>query len=128
MPARNTLLLSLALGWAEVLGASAIYIGVNDVDYSGYPDCRPAFIAAFQQVVNLATKATVQGAPIRIRTPLQRMSKLDIVRRAVALNVPLEKTWRCYVDGDEPCGVCDSCRLREGAIVQVRREIASFES
>lgn len=122
VPARNTILLSLALGWAEVLGASAIYIGVNDIDYSGYPDCRPEFIAAFQQLINLATKATVQGATIQLQTPLQRMSKLDIVRRAFALNVPLEKTWSCYVDGDDPCGICDSCRLREEAIAQVRTE------
>lgn len=122
VPARNTILLSLALGWAEVLGASAIYIGVNDIDYSGYPDCRPEFIAAFQQLINLATKATVQGATIQLQTPLQRMSKLDIVRRAFALNVPLEKTWSCYVDGDDPCGICDSCRLREEAIAQVKTE------
>jgi 7-cyano-7-deazaguanine synthase len=92
------------------------------MDYSGYPDCRPEFIAAFQQVVNLATKATVQGATIKIQRPLQRMSKFDIVRRAFALGVPLEKTWSCYVDDDDPCGVCDGCRLREEAIAQVKTE------
>jgi 7-cyano-7-deazaguanine synthase len=122
VPARNTILLSLALGWAEVLEASAIYIGVNDIDYSGYPDCRPEFIAAFQQLVNLATKITVQGITIKIQAPLQDMSKLDIIRRAIALGVPLDKTWSCYVDGDKPCGVCDSCRLREEAIAQVKTE------
>lgn len=122
VPARNAILLSLALSWAEVLGAEAIYIGVNSLDYSGYPDCRPEFIAAFQQMANLATKATVQGATIQIATPLQHLSKLDIVRRAAALQVPLDKTWSCYRDGDQPCGVCDSCRLREEAIALVRQE------
>ncbi|MEZ4865684.1 MAG: 7-cyano-7-deazaguanine synthase QueC [Caldilineaceae bacterium] len=121
VPARNTILLSLALSWAEVLGATAIYIGVNDLDYSGYPDCRPEFIHAFQQVINVATKATVQGATIQIETPLQQLSKVDIVRRAFALNVPLDLTWSCYANGETPCGVCDSCRLREEAIAQVRR-------
>lgn len=120
VPARNTILLSLALSWAEVLGAQAIYIGVNSLDYSGYPDCRPEFIAAFQQVVNLATKATVQGASITIQTPLQQLSKVDIVRRALALQVPLEHTWSCYQDGEAPCGVCDSCRLRQEAMDFVR--------
>jgi 7-cyano-7-deazaguanine synthase len=126
VPARNTILLSLALGWAEVLGASAIYIGVNSIDYSGYPDCRPEFIAAYQSLIKLATKATVQGITIQIQTPLQHMSKLDIVRRAFVLGVPIGKTWSCYVDGDEPCGVCDSCRLREEAIAQVRQEMHSL--
>ncbi|MEZ4619430.1 MAG: 7-cyano-7-deazaguanine synthase QueC [Caldilineaceae bacterium] len=122
VPARNTILLALGLSWAEVLGAQAIYIGVNSLDYSGYPDCRPEFIAAFQQVVNVATKATVQGSVIRVETPLQQLSKVDIVRRALALGVPLELTWSCYTAGEEPCGVCDSCRLREEAIAQVRAE------
>lgn len=122
VPARNTILLSLALSWAEVLGAEAIYIGVNSLDYSGYPDCRPEFIAAFQQVANIATKATVQGHSIQLATPLQQLSKVDIVRRAFALAVPLELTWSCYADGEEPCGVCDSCRLREEAIAKVRAE------
>ena len=126
VPARNTIFLALALSWAEVLGAAAIYIGVNDLDYSGYPDCRPAFIAAFQQLITVATKATVQGATIQIQTPLQRLSKVDIVRRAFTLGVPLELTWSCYVEGDTPCGVCDSCRLREDAMAQVRREQAGL--
>lgn len=122
VPARNTILLSLALGWAEVLNASAIYIGVNSLDYSGYPDCRPEFIAAYQNLINFATKATVQGSTIQVETPLQFLSKLDIVRRAFDLDVPLDKTWSCYLDGEEPCGVCDSCRLREEAIAKVRAE------
>lgn len=126
VPARNTIFLALALSWAEVLEADAIYIGVNDLDYSGYPDCRPEFIAAFQQLITVATKATVQGATIQIQTPLQRLSKVDIVRRAFTLGVPLDLTWSCYVEGDTPCGVCDSCRLREEAIAQVRREQAAL--
>jgi len=124
VPARNTMLLSLALGWAEVLGAAAIYIGVNSLDYSGYPDCRPEFIAAYQNLISVATKATVQGAHIRIETPLQYLSKVEIAKRALELGVPLERTWSCYADGPEPCGVCDSCRLREDAIVEARALIA----
>jgi 7-cyano-7-deazaguanine synthase len=116
VPARNTILLSLALGWAEVLGAAAIYIGVTSRDYSGYPDCRPEFITAYQQLVGVATKATVEGGFIKIETPLQYLSKVEIARRALALGVPLDRTWSCYAAGSEPCGVCDSCRLREEAL------------
>jgi 7-cyano-7-deazaguanine synthase len=119
VPARNMILLSLALSWAEVLGAEAIYIGVNSLDYSGYPDCRPEFIAAFQRLIEVATKVSIEGARIRIETPLQYMSKIDIVRRAFDLGVPLDLTWSCYADGDAPCGVCDSCRLRDDAIAKV---------
>jgi 7-cyano-7-deazaguanine synthase len=122
VPARNTILLSLALSWAEVLGAQAIYLGVNNLDYSGYPDCRPEFIAAFQALVNVATKATTEGSTIQLQTPLQHLTKLDIVRRAFELEVPLELTWSCYKNGDVPCGECDSCRLREEAIAQVENE------
>lgn len=120
VPARNTIMLSLALSWAEVLGAEAIYIGVNSLDYSGYPDCRPDFIAAFQRMADLATKATVQGEQIKLVAPLQYMSKLNIVNRAIELGLDIGTTWSCYADGDAPCGVCDSCRLREEAINQVR--------
>ncbi len=122
VPARNTILLSLALSWAEVLGAQAIYIGVNSRDYSGYPDCRPEFIAAYQHLVNFATKATVEGAAIRIETPLQYLSKIEIARLALDLAVPLDLTWSCYADGPEPCGVCDSCRLRDEALAAARRQ------
>jgi 7-cyano-7-deazaguanine synthase len=125
VPARNTILLSLALSWAEALGAQAIYIGVNSLDYSGYPDCRPEFIAAFQELANVATKATTQGESIQIATPLQYLTKIEIVRRAFDLGVPLELTWSCYKNGAEPCGECDSCRLREEAIEQVRQERAT---
>jgi 7-cyano-7-deazaguanine synthase len=115
VPARNTVLLALALGTAEVLGAQDIYLGVNAVDYSGYPDCRPEFVAAFEVLANLATKAGVEGrARFRVRAPLVAMSKADIIRRGVALSVPYGLTHSCY-DPDPTggaCGRCDSCRLR----------------
>lgn len=114
VPARNTVFLSIALGWAEVLGARDIFIGVNAVDYSGYPDCRPEFIAAFQQLANVATKAGVEGLPLRIRTPLIALSKADIVREGVRLGVDYSLTVSCYqADADgRACGRCDSCYLR----------------
>ncbi len=115
VPARNTIFLSFALAWAEVLEASDIYIGVNALDYSGYPDCRPEFIEAFERMSNLATKAGVEGRTrIQIRTPLIRLSKADIVRLGRELNVPFALTHSCY-DPDaagRPCGACDSCLLR----------------
>lgn len=114
VPARNTVFLSLALGWAEVLGARDIFIGVNAVDYSGYPDCRPEFVAAFEQVANLATKAGVEGEGFRIRAPLQMLSKAQIVQAGQRLGVDYGLTVSCYqadVDG-RACGKCDSCRLR----------------
>ncbi|RYZ62329.1 MAG: 7-cyano-7-deazaguanine synthase, partial [Proteobacteria bacterium] len=114
VPARNTLMLSLALGWAEVIGASDLFIGVNAVDYSGYPDCRPAFITAFEQLARLATRAGVEGARFRIHAPLIDLSKADIIRRGTALGVPYAQTVSCYqADADgRACGRCDSCRLR----------------
>jgi len=114
VPARNTIMLSVALGWAEVLGASDIFCGVNAVDYSGYPDCRPEFIAAFQSLANLATKAGVEGAGIRVHAPLQFMSKADIVREGVRLGVDFAQTVSCYQADDDgrACGHCDACRLR----------------
>ena len=114
VPARNTLFLSLALGWAEVLGANDLFIGVNAVDYSGYPDCRPAFVEAFEQLARIATKAGVEGAPIRVHAPLLQMSKADIVRRGTELGVDFAQTVSCYrADADgRACGRCDSCRLR----------------
>ncbi|MDT7533303.1 7-cyano-7-deazaguanine synthase QueC [Sphingobium sp. SA2] len=114
VPARNTIFLSLTLGLAEVAGASDIFIGVNALDYSGYPDCRPEFIDAFQTMAALATKAGVEGHPIRIKTPLQYMSKADIVREADRLGLDTGISWSCYdptPDGKH-CGLCDSCRLR----------------
>ena len=114
VPARNTIMLSVALGWAEVLGATDIFCGVNAVDYSGYPDCRPEFIAAFESLANLATKAGVEGAGLRIRAPLLKMSKADIVREGVRLGVDFGQTVSCYrADAQgRACGHCDACRLR----------------
>jgi len=114
VPARNTLFLSLALGWAEVLGARDIFIGVNAVDYSGYPDCRPEFIAAFERLANLATKAGVEGEGFRIQAPLQFLSKAQIIEAGLARGVDFALTVSCYqADADgRACGRCDSCRLR----------------
>ena len=114
VPARNTLFLSLALGWAEVLGASDIFIGVNAVDYSGYPDCRPEFIDAFERLANLATRAGVEGEGFRIRAPLQYLSKAEIIRAGIERGVDFALTVSCYqADGEgRACGRCDSCRLR----------------
>ena len=114
VPARNTIFLSLALGWAEVLGARDIVIGVNALDYSGYPDCRPEFISAFEQLAALATRAGVEGARFRVHTPLLALGKADIIRRGMELGLDYGLTHSCYdpsVDG-RPCGACDSCVLR----------------
>lgn len=114
VPARNTIFLSFALGWAEVLNLRDIYIGVNAVDYSGYPDCRPEFITAFQQLANLATKAGVEGETITIHTPLIALSKSEIIRQGMALGVNYEQTVSCYSADEQgrACRVCDACRLR----------------
>ena len=114
VPARNTVMLSLALGWAEVLGADDIFVGVNAVDYSGYPDCRPAFIQAFETMANLATKVGVEGHRMRIHAPLIELSKAQIVTRGVALGVDYGLTVSCYQADDDgrACGQCDACRLR----------------
>ena len=120
VPARNTIFLSFALGWAEVLGARDIFVGVNAVDYSGYPDCRPEFIAAYETLANLATKAGVEGERFRIRAPLIDLTKADIIRRGVALGVDYAQTTSCYQpDGrGAACGVCDSCQLRRAGFVE----------
>ncbi len=114
VPARNTVFLALALGWAEVLDADAIFIGVNAVDYSGYPDCRPAFITAFENLANLATKRGVEGRPIRVHAPLLHLTKGEIIEAGVKLGVDYGLTVSCYqADGEgRACGRCDSCRLR----------------
>jgi 7-cyano-7-deazaguanine synthase len=114
VPARNTVFLALALGWAEVLGASDLFIGVNAVDYSGYPDCRPAFIEAFEKLANVATKAGVEGAHFKIHTPLIDLSKGEIIQMGTGLGVDYGLTVSCYAaDSDgRACGVCDACRLR----------------
>jgi 7-cyano-7-deazaguanine synthase len=119
VPARNTVFLAMALGWAEVLGARDIFIGVNAVDYSGYPDCRPEFIEAFERLANLATKAGVEGERFRIHVPLIQMTKAQIIRRGAALGVDYSLTVSCYQPDDEgrACGRCDACRLRHAGFV-----------
>jgi len=119
VPARNTIMLSLALAWAEVLKATEIHIGVNAVDYSGYPDCRPEFVAAFEQLARLATKAGVEGTPLSVRAPLMNLSKAQIVREGVRLGVDYSPTVSCYQADAQgrACGRCDSCRIRREGFV-----------
>ena len=120
VPARNTIMLSLALAWAEVLGSRDIFLGVNAVDYSGYPDCRPEYIQAFEHMASLATKAAVEGSPVHIRAPLIYLSKAEIIRRGVALGVDYALTVSCYQADAQgrACGQCDSCRLRRQGFVE----------
>ncbi|NOS89563.1 MAG: 7-cyano-7-deazaguanine synthase QueC [Methylococcaceae bacterium] len=119
VPARNTIFLSFALGWAEVLNLRDIFIGVNAVDYSGYPDCRPEFIHAFQELANLATKAGVEGGHFTIHTPLISLSKAEIIQKGIALGVDYQRTVSCYSADDlgRACGVCDACRLRKQGFI-----------
>lgn len=119
VPARNTIMLSIALGWAEVLGAADIFCGVNAVDYSGYPDCRPEFIEAFERLANLATKAGVEGAGLRIHAPLLQMGKAEIVSEGIRLGVDFSETVSCYAADPRgyACGRCDACRLRRRGFV-----------
>lgn len=112
VPARNTVFLSLALAHAETITAEAIYIGANAVDYSGYPDCRPEYLKAFQQMADLATKRGVEGHPIKIEAPLLQLTKVEIIQKGLSLNVPFEDTWSCYHGEDLACGRCDACLLR----------------
>ena len=120
VPARNTIMLSIALGWAEVLGAQDIFCGVNAVDYSGYPDCRPEFIAAFQALANLATKAGVEGRTMTVHAPLQYLSKADIAREGIRLGVDFAQTVSCYRADEQgrACGYCDACRLRAAGFAE----------
>jgi 7-cyano-7-deazaguanine synthase len=120
VPARNTVFLSLALAWAEVVGASTIVIGVNALDYSGYPDCRPEYVAAFEQMATLATAAGVRGDVMRIYAPLQMMTKAQIIQRGIALGLDYGLTHSCYdpLPGGQPCGHCDSCVLRAAGFAQ----------
>lgn len=115
VPARNTIFLSYALAWAEVLDANDIFIGVNAVDYSGYPDCRPEYIKAYEQLANLATKAGVEGTSFKIHTPLIELTKADIIKKGTSLNIDYALTVSCYQAGEEgkACGVCDACRFRK---------------
>lgn len=118
VPGRNTVFIALALALAEAKGAEAVYLGINAVDYSGYPDCRPEYLAAFQQLAQLSSKAGLEGHAPKLVAPLVMDSKVDIVRRAVALGVPIAQTWSCYQGGAAPCGRCDSCRIRDRALVE----------
>jgi len=119
VPARNTIFLSFALGWAEIIGCNDLYIGVNAVDYSGYPDCRPEFIDAFQTMANLATKSGVEGKRLKIHTPLQMLSKADIIREGVSMNVDYSITHSCYDPSQDgrACGRCDSCVIRRKGFI-----------
>lgn len=121
VPARNTIFLSVGLGWAEVLGAHDLFIGVNAVDYSGYPDCRPAFIQAFERLANVATREGVEGRPFHLHAPLISLSKADIIKTGLSLGVDYSQTFSCYDPdpGGRPCGVCDSCRLRAHGFAEV---------
>ena len=120
VPARNTIFLSFAMAYAEVRDAGEIWLGINAIDYSGYPDCRPEYLAAFQRMSDLATKAGVEGHGPRFISPLAELGKVDIVRKATALGVPIDRTFSCYDPGDDgtPCGRCDSCILRRAAIAE----------
>jgi 7-cyano-7-deazaguanine synthase len=118
VPARNTVFLSLALGYAEVAGASAIVLGANALDYSGYPDCRPDYLEAFERMANLATKAGVEGKTVKVLAPLLQLGKADIVRLATRLKAPIHLSWSCYRGGRMPCGTCESCVLRQRGFEQ----------
>jgi len=112
VPARNTVFLSIALAYAETIDADAVFIGATATDYSGYPDCRPEYIEAFQNLVDVATKKSVEGGGIKINAPLLHMSKAEIIKKGLRLGVPFEKTWSCYKGEKRACGRCDSCLLR----------------
>lgn len=119
VPGRNTVFIALALSLAEAQAAEAIYLGINAVDYSGYPDCRPEYLSAFQTLANLSSKVGVEGKAPRLVAPLIHDSKIDIVKRALNLGVPIAQTWSCYEGGATPCGCCDSCRIRDRALQAV---------
>lgn len=119
VPARNTIFLSFALGYAEAIAAAKVYIGVNALDYSGYPDCRPDYIQAMQEVFRLGTKQGLEGKAIEIVAPLINLKKTEIIQLGNSLGVPWKKTWSCYAGGEKACGVCDSCRLRLAAFQEL---------
>lgn len=126
VPGRNTVFIAIALSLAEAKNAKAVYLGINAVDYSGYPDCRPEYLRAYQQLANLSSKAGIEGHAPQLIAPLVKDSKADIVRRALKLNVPIANTWSCYRGEAVPCGVCDSCRIRDRALIEAgRADLAS---
>jgi 7-cyano-7-deazaguanine synthase len=118
VPGRNTVFIAIALSLAEAKGAEAIYLGINAVDYSGYPDCRLEYLLAYQQLANLSSKVGVEGKAPQLVAPLVKDSKLDIVRRAIDLGISIQDTWSCYQGENEPCGECDSCRIRDCALIE----------
>ncbi len=127
VPGRNTVFIALALSLAEAKDAQAIYLGINAVDYSGYPDCRPEYLAAFERLANLSSKAGPEGKAPQLVAPLLTLSKTDIVKKAIELGVPIAKTWSCYQGDSSPCGVCDSCRIRDKALIEAGYpELATF--
>lgn len=117
VPGRNTVFIAIGLSLAEAIGAERIYLGINAVDYSGYPDCRPEYLEAYQRLADLATKAGLEGRGAQLTAPLVTMTKTDIVRTALELGVPIDLTWSCYQGLEEPCGMCDSCRIRDRALI-----------
>ncbi len=121
VPGRNTVFIAIGLSLAEARGAQRLVLGVNAIDYSGYPDCRPDYLEAFQGLADLATRAGRQGEGTRLWAPLVHWSKTEIVRQALRLGVPIADTWSCYSGGSEPCGVCDSCRIRDAALIEAGR-------
>ena len=121
VPGRNTVFIAIALSLAEAKNARAIFLGINAVDYSGYPDCRPEYLKSYQQLASLASKAGIEGHAPQLIAPLVEDSKVDIVRRALSLNVPIADTWSCYQGDDLPCGLCDSCRIRDRALIAAGR-------
>lgn len=127
VPARNTILLSFALSYAEVIDADNIFIGVNAVDFSGYPDCRPQYYEIFNRLVKIAIKKGVEGKIIKVSTPLIKKTKATIVKLALQLGVPLELTWSCYKGGKFPCGVCDSCKLRKKGFMNLGMEDPNYD-
>ena len=118
VPGRNTVFIAIALSLAEAVGAEAIYLGINAVDYSGYPDCRPEYLQTFQQLANLSSKAGLAGKAPKLVAPLVDASKVEIIERAIALGVPIQETWSCYAGQEIPCGLCDSCRIRDQALIE----------
>ena len=127
VPGRNTVFIAIALSLAEAKSAEAVYLGINAIDYSGYPDCRPEYLAAFQHLATLSSKVGLAGRAPKLVAPLVNDSKVDIVHRALHLNVPIALTWSCYQGGDQPCGVCDSCRIRDRALIKAgRADLATY--
>ncbi|MCD0170474.1 7-cyano-7-deazaguanine synthase QueC [Deinococcus sp. 23YEL01] len=121
VPGRNTVFIAVGLSLAEAIDAERVFLGINAVDYSGYPDCRPEYLSAYQTLADLATKAGLEGRGAVLTAPLAEMTKADIVREALAVGVPVGVTWSCYQGGEEPCGVCDSCRIRDKALIEAGR-------